>query len=194
MACSRKKLCSITCSILVSLVLSSVQNAHAENICELILNTYVVEPSAHQIKVHYSLHVLPVAALADLLRDGAHLALEEQVSVVRLRSLMPNSTVLDARFVWYLRHDPLTRQFILTQDNGQSSRNAQLAPLLAQTWKERSHLFPLERPLEEDSTFRLVLSYTFKHTEVPPWLEKSLFFWSWGVSEPLVVSVDFITP
>lgn len=38
---------------------------------------------------------------------------------------------------------------------------------------------------------RVQLKITLEHAEVPPWLEKALFFWSWK-SLALIFSQDFI--
>ena len=93
---------------------------------------------------------------------------------------------------YQVRHDLLSREFILSSPGHPIVRQKQFDTLLASAFQHLDFLLPLQAPLVSGETYRVQLKITLEHAEVPPWLEKALFFWSWEVTPPLSFSQDFI--
>jgi hypothetical protein len=137
------------------------------------------------------------AGLRDLLKDGAVIELEIQASVERLRSLLGNAELGRQTRVSLLRHDPLSREFLLTvpgAEDDRELRDRNLTRLLHAGWKKL--VFPLV-PLKtlraegEDEEFAVELRVSLRHADVPPWLQKNFVFWSSEVAPQLHFTLPF---
>lgn len=138
--------------------------------------------------------------LRNMLKDGAVLALGIGVDMERLRSWWGNEEIVSTEFVSTILHDPLTRDFLVvipSPDGEKQRRDKNLTRLLHSTWRDISiPLLSLERLRinDVDSTYSITLSLTLQHTEVPPWLEKSLVFWSSDVVPPEKINLSYVLP
>ena len=134
--------------------------------------------------------------LRDLLKDGAILELSVDVRVERYRSLWKNSEVVRTVYTSTLRHDPLTREFILRMpgsDDKPPLRNRNLTRLLQASWRQmRLPLLDTEQlaALDASDEFTVFVVLDLHHTEAPPWLENSLVFGSFAV----VPQVEYTLP
>lgn len=131
-----------------------------------------------------------IAVVRDQLRDGAHMVLKAVVSLHRLRSVLSNQLLGEKVVELHLRHDPLRRNFIVYFDKN-IFQNRSLNDALQSAWDEIHFDLVPEIPLEAAQNYRVTMQLTLQHAEVPPWLEKALFFWSWDVVPPLTVTQDF---
>jgi hypothetical protein len=158
----------------------------------LSLSSLVISPGPAQLVINYSLAVENTDVLADLLRDGAHLSLAENMVLVRKRAVIHNKTVGGESRVWYLHHDPLTREFVIISDDFPMLRNRELPDLFSDAWgKMRTVITPTEA-FSKGRTYHINLVFSLKYDQVPPWLEKALFFRSWDLIDPIILSLDFI--
>ena len=126
------------------------------------------------------------------LRDGAVMTLTCKLALERVRTLLSNEVLSEELRSYQLRHDLLSREFILSSPGQPIVRQKQFDALLASAFQHLDFLLPLQAPLVSGETYRVQLKITLEHAEVPPWLEKALFFWSWEVTPPLSFSQDFI--
>ena len=142
--------------------------------------------AAEQITVNYQLNLKGLIPIRDQLRDGARMTIEGGIRLLRRNLLRPNSELAFLPLAWNLRHDPLTREFLLVEvgkaENGQAARAPHLGALLQEAWKDLYAVLLPEMPLEDDETYIVRFDFVLKYAEVPPWLEKALFFWSWELS------------
>lgn len=158
----------------------------------LKLRSFSVATVDGGVRVESGLLLEKTAILSSLLRDGAVLTFACTLTLERLRTLLSNE-VLSARTVEYhLRHDPLTREFMLDVAGHPPMRKKNLEALLTSAWKDMTFLLQLQTPLLSGETYRVRLDLTLQHAEVPPWLEKALFFWSWDVAPPASFSREFV--
>ena len=126
------------------------------------------------------------------LRDGAVMTLTCKLALERVRTLLSNEVLSEESRSYQLRHDLLSREFILSSPGQPIVRQKQFDTLLASAFQHLDFLLPLQAPLVSGENYRVQLKITLEHAEVPPWLEKALFFWSWEVTPPLSFSQDFI--
>lgn len=124
------------------------------------------------------------------LRDGAQMVLKGVVTLHRLRTLLSNELLGQAEVVVHLRHDPLRKEFMAFRAQ-QVYQNRNLAQALYTAWDSAPVALVLAQPLAADESYRVTMHLTLQHAEVPPWLEKALFFWSWDVVPPVDVTQDF---
>ena len=124
----------------------------------------------------------------EMLNDGVHVSTGiglENGGVVR-------SQLRDGAVMTLTCKLALSREFILSSPGHPIVRQKQFDTLLASAFQHLDFLLPLQAPLVSGETYRVQLKITLEHAEVPPWLEKALFFWSWEVTPPLSFSQDFI--
>ncbi len=126
------------------------------------------------------------------LRDGAVMTLTCKLALERVRTLFSNEAISEESRQYQLRHDLLSREFILSSPGLPIVRQKQFDALLASAFQHLDFILPLQAPLVSGETYRVQLKVTLEHAEVPPWLEKALFFWSWEVTPPLSFSQDFV--
>jgi hypothetical protein len=142
--------------------------------------------AARQVTADYQLSLTGIAQVRDQLRDGAHMAVEGGIRLFRHNLLRPDSEIAFQPLLWTLRHDPLTREFLITDagapEKRAAGRSPHLAALLREAWAHLHAALTPETPLENDETYIVRLDLVLKYAQVPPWLEKTLFFWSWELS------------
>ena len=158
----------------------------------LTLRSFKVEAQPDQhIVVECGLGVSDARSVRALLRDGAVINLTCKLVIERLRTLLANETLVDITEVHQLRHDPLTREFIMLAPNAPARRDKKLDALLAATWEVMTFNAPLQTPLASGETYKVRLDVTLQHAEVPQWLEKALFFWSWDIAPAASFTQEF---
>jgi hypothetical protein len=152
------------------------------------------------LTVRLSLTVDNEDGLRDLLKDGAVLELLIDVNVERERFLWSNAEAAAVTFTSVIRHDPLSRDFVVsvpTHDGDKELRDRNLTRLLYASW--RKLFLPIAtledlRRNEEADEYAITLAISLRHTEVPPWLEKTLVFWSADVVSQEKRTVHFSVP
>lgn len=158
---------------------------------QLLIDRPALHYNEGALVLSLSVSVNDEEGLRDMLKDGAVLELTTTVGVERERSWWANAEEFTYSFSSVLRHDPLSRDFIATlplEDGEKELRDRNLTRLLHESWKKLSFpvisLATLQQAANGESSFLLRYTVTLRHIEVPPWLEKSLVFWSAEVVPP----------
>ena len=159
---------------------------------KLELSSFTVEMLNDGIHVSTGIGLENGGVVRSQLRDGAVMALTCKLALERVRTLLSNEILSEESRSYQLRHDLLSREFILSSPGLPIVRQKQFDALLASSFQHLDFLLPLQAPLVSGETYRVQLKVTLEHAEVPPWLEKALFFWSWEVTPPLSFSQDFV--
>lgn len=155
---------------------------------------------AGDIFLNLSLSVDNEDGLRDLLKDGAVLQLGVTVTVSRKRSWWSNVELAHREYRSVIRHDPLSREFVLELPSAgeeKALRDENLTRLLHASWRKLSlYVAPLRLLRAEGSGEEFVIAFavSLQHTEVPPWLEKSSIFWSSDVVPPEKRELPFRLP
>ena len=118
----------------------------------------------------------------------------------RERFLWSNAEAAAVTFLSVIRHDPLSRDFVVsvpTHGGDKEFRDRNLTRLLYASWRNLSlPIATLEnlRRSEDADEYVITLAVGLRHTEVPPWLEKTLVFWSADVVSQEKRTVHFSMP
>lgn len=186
----------LTTILLCSLCLFSepLPTAAADTICELALQDVVLTVTSGRVAANYRLDIAGVEDLRDQLRDGAHLVVEGQVQLLEHNTLLPDDELDMVRVEWFLRHDPLTREFVVVDKWNDTRRGPDLGQLLQGTWKQLIVTLSPQEPLQPGLDYRVVFRLAVRYAEVPPWLGNALFLWSRTVSPELELEQSFVFP
>jgi len=201
-ACCALLFCFVACAFPAALAADREQaNAGAINPKlpgEIQLRRIRCTVAARQVTVDYQLGLKGLVPIRDQLRDGAHMAIEGGIRLFQYNLLRPNSELASQPLSWILRHDPLTREFLIVDagstGGGQSHRSAHLDALLREAWNDLHAALMPETPFEDDETYIIRFDLVLKYAEVPPWLKKTLFFWSWELSPAFSHEHEFTWP
>lgn len=171
----------------------SFADAFAATPKNFVLNAPEMETDSGEVIVKLGVGVDSIEGLRDMLKDGAIMELSITAKLLRVRGFLPNVTLSEQVFVSPLRHNPLTREFSLAMPGAeQAIVDKNLTRLVAATWQKlQFSLGPASLMTEPDSEYRIVLDFSLRHTEVPPWLAKAFLFWSWDVVEPESLAISF---
>ena len=151
--------------------------------------------AARQVAVDYQLGLKGLVPIRDQLRDGAHMTIEGGIRLFQYNLLRPNSELASQPLVWILRHDPLTREFLLADAgsaDGGFHRSLHLDTLLREAWGNLHAALTPKEPFDDDETYIIRFDLVLKYAEVPPWLKKALFFWSWELSPQFSHEHEFV--
>ncbi len=156
------------------------------------LLSFTVETRDMDVEIHSGLKLTDNAEIKAQLRDGAVMTLVCKLSLERVRTLLSNAFVSETTQEYSLRHDLLTREFVLSGPGIKSLRQKNFDVLMDSVFRELRFVLPLPEPLVAGENYRVHFDLTLQHAEVPPWLSQALFFWSWDVVPPVSVTQDFL--
>lgn len=169
------------------------ENAEAVPPRSFVLTPPLVSTENGELGMELAVSVDTIEGLRDMLKDGAIMELSIKARLEKPRTLLPNELLTEKTLSSLIRHNPLTREFSLTPPGSeQIIVDKNLGRLITSTWQKIS--FPLA-PLslfqkeEAKTQYRIILEFSLRHTEVPPWLSKAFLFWSWDVVEPQTLTI-----
>lgn len=157
----------------------------------LRLKNFLFDTEKENITLYYGIEIEPFDALKTLLREGNSLVLISNVAITPESSFFPTSDIIDLQKRALLTQDSLTREYVLSENNGSApNRSKSLRKILAQWDNMRMPLCHSEE-LTKGNEYTLTLSIQLQFADISPWLSKTLFFWSWDVLPPVTLSLPF---
>lgn len=184
-------LCVLWCALLV---VALPGTARAED--DIRLKNLVLENEEGQVVARFGLSIVAAAELANLMREGEVLALRMEADFFRKRTLWLDSRIGVAETLFLLRHDALTREFVIQPPEGRPVRGTDFSLLARQRFDAiRMDLGPWpDADQSEDGETRrysLELAVSVDRLEVPSWVQTVLFFWDFEPVSTAVYSLDF---
>lgn len=164
---------------------------YAEGDAVFLLNSLSVATRSGATRLEAAVTVSDTAPIRANLRDGAALNLSLDVIVELPRLMLPAQTLAESHILYQLRFDPLTREYVLLREAAPALRHNSLDALLNGVLGDTVIPFVPSTPLLPDDTYRAALTLSLRHAHVPPWLKRTLFFWSWDVLAPATFTLDF---
>ena len=131
-----------------------------------------------QLEINLRLTVSEEHNLAYMLRDGAKMEMACLVQFLRKRTFWSNELLTENTVSTRLAYDRLLREFVLSVEDAPLVRNESFRGLMSESWENLN--IPLENPggLEQDQSYMVKVTVDLKYTEMPPWLTRSILFWS----------------
>ena len=186
MACSRTVL--FYCLLLLACVWP-MDKAKAE---QLVLKDLVLDNVAGNIQLGYGITVQDAQELYSYLDDGLVLEMECTAKLIRNRRWWRDSVLQEQTLVFELKNQLLQGEYSLKKEGSQNVQKDQdLAELLQEQWSEIRIDLGDWSQLEPDNDYSVELSVHLKRSNVPLWLKRSLFFWSWDVMPEQNYRMDF---
>ena len=149
---------------------------------EVILRNLIVNNDEGTVHLRFGLRTREPEELSRFLKQGTGLRLICAASMDLERDLWWNRELRRSRKEFLLRYHSLDDDYRLaTEDGGFQERNADLESLLHKGWS-RIDMYLGDWPGEyEEDDLALNLRVRLVRSDVPVWLKRTLFFWSWNV-------------
>lgn len=165
--------------------------AHASS-QEMRLTSFRLSETDGALLLNFGVGVTQLDQLRVLLTEGVQVELTCRVDLSRPRSYWFRKNLAESTISSRLYYDTLTKDFYITMpDNKAPHRNKSLRKLLEGTWKTMSMPVGSTTLMTSGSDYRVTLNVEMVNTDIPEWLTKSFFFWSWDPAPPIQYSTDF---
>lgn len=161
----------------------------------LALDNLVVDSQAEKIHLRFGLRLEQPELVKAVLRDGVDLWLEGAARLISKRLFLPNRVLHETSFEHVLEWNPLTQEFELTLPQKEHLVKAkELEDLTAAHWAEISLVMGDWAMLTSGQSYHLELEVTLDRRDIPVWMRRVLFFWSWEVMSPIRYELEFTVP
>ncbi len=162
-----------------ALVVSWTMSAGAQ---ELVLDTLVLDNVNERIQLRFGVQTEEMEALRTSLDTSGALRVECTIFLRRQRSWWPDSMLVEKDLRYDLRVNPLTQSYkMINCQTQQTIKGNKLKGLIQKGWEDIAVDLGPWKALQPGSTYIVELKLQFKRPDVPIWLKKTLFFWSWDV-------------
>lgn len=179
----------LTC-ILLSAVAAPTRAFAADQ--QLQLKDLVLDNTDGQIAIRFGLGFTELDELRLMLKEGAQLTMECDATLSEPGTLWLDTTLTQQTISSVLSFNVLTREYTITMSNQTTQhKNNSLVKLLGDTWEKLSLNVGQLANLERGKNYRIDLKIRAESNNIPPWLAKTLFFWSWNVAPSMHYSMHF---
>lgn len=176
----------------VALATALVLCAGAAQAQSLLLSNMVVDNQAGTLMARFGVAVDGSASLTDQLQAGVTLALSCKATLSKAGGLLGGARISSAEMKSRLKFDPLTREYTLQMPGREAPlRGVALDELLRSGWGELALDLGPWRLLESGQDYTVALEIKLSQAEIPNWLKRNLFFWSWDVIPPTSYQLHF---
>lgn len=159
---------------------------------QLHLRDFVLDNSEGQIAVRFGIGFSELDPLRLMLKEGSQVTLDCEATLSEPNTLWLASTLTRQQFSSMLTYDVLTREYVIVHENDTTlHKNTSLIKLLESTWEKLTINLGQLTTLERGRDYRVELNIRIKNENVPPWLAKTLFFWSWDIAPSMHYSMNF---
>lgn len=163
--------------------------AHAQS---LVLSNMVVDNQAGTLMTRFGVAVDGSATLTDQLQAGATLALNCKARLAKAGGLLGGANIAEATMQSRVKYDPLTKEYTLQTPGREAPlRNTSLNELLRSGWSDLALDLGPWRQLEGGKDYTVALEIKLSQAEIPSWLKRNLFFWSWDVIPTATYQLHF---
>ncbi|WP_051676995.1 DUF4390 domain-containing protein [Maridesulfovibrio frigidus] len=178
----------IVCCLFAPL-LCSASSVHAAS---LDLKNMVLDNQAGAIIARFGLNLKGDTKAEEALENGIKLKLECEATLYVHQSLWADSEVANKIYSDKLSYNSLSKEFVLEQPGNKNPlRNKNLTHLLQKGWDSIVLDLGPWSTLKRGERYKLKLNVSLDQIDVPEWLKKTLFFWSWDVIPSATYQLDF---
>jgi hypothetical protein len=139
----------------------------------------VLDQGSGQVQVRFGLVVNGVDELRRILEEGGVFELKCQATLYKKRGVVWDAAMGQATFASQINANPLSQSFsVVDSASSKIMQNKNLSELLQHVWKAIAmDLGPVDK-LEKGRDYRVVLTVGIEQVDVPQWVKRSMFFWS----------------
>ncbi|WP_066851943.1 DUF4390 domain-containing protein [Halodesulfovibrio spirochaetisodalis] len=171
--------------------ISLPSSAHAVS-QEMRLTSFRLAETDGALMLNFGVGVTQLDQLRLLLTEGVQVELFCQVNLSKPRSYWFRKGLTETSVTSLLYYDTLTKEYFLTlPDDKAPHRNKSLRKLLEGAWRSITLPVGSTTLMTSGNDYRVTLYVEMINTDVPEWLSKSFFFWSWDPAPPIQYSTDF---
>jgi hypothetical protein len=148
----------------------------------LVLSNLVVDNQAGSLMARFGVAVDGVAEMTDNLQNGVTLSLVCKARLNKSGSLFNGHQLAETQMTSKLKYDALTKEYSLQLPGREAPlKHPRLDELLRAGWGSLSLDMGPWRMLERGQDYTLALDIKLSQADMPNWLRRNLFFWSWDV-------------
>lgn len=167
-------------------------NTHAAGPQEMRLKSFRLMEADGALMLTFGVDFSNIDQMKGVLKEGVKIELLCDATLSRSRSFWFRKTLATNTLSSLLYYDTLTREYYLTlPGNKAPHRNKSLKKLLDGAWASLTLPVASTTLIAPGDEYRVSLSIESVNTEIPEWLAKSFFFWSWDPAPPIHYSTDF---
>lgn len=139
----------------------------------------VLDMGSGQVQVRFGLEVKGIDELRQVLEDGGVFELQCQATLYRKRGVVWDAAMGQAIFTSQINSNPLSQSFsVIDSTTNKIVQNKNFSDLLHSVWKAIVLDLGAVGKLEKGQEYRVVLTVGVDQVDVPQWVKRSMFFWS----------------
>lgn len=145
-----------------------------------------------RLTARFGVAVEELPILKGELEDGLELELSCDIGLYRTNDYWMDDEIASGVFVSALRHDPLTREYVMTLPRGgQPLRNTDIKELLSDGWGAIEIGLGSWALLDRGVKYSLRLNTSMNEKDAPDGVMRYIYFWSWNPGAENSFQLDF---
>ncbi len=161
----------------------SVEKSHAEAQPFFTLTSSNISFSNNSIQLELFFSLPDIERIEKMLISGVSINIDCFATLNENKAFLPDSEIQSYISGWQLRYQSLTHEFLLYHENENPLRSRDLKSLLHNIFSKYTLSLNHLPELDFDGKYTIDLTLGLRHATVPPWLEKTLFFWTWDIAK-----------
>lgn len=161
----------------------------------LSLDNLVLDNQSGRIHLRFGLSLAEMDQVQTVLQEGVDLWMFGTARLIAKRMILPNQVLNEVQIEHVLEWNPLAQVFELTLPQKEHlMKNKGLQQLIDTHWREITMDMGEWSMLAPDQTYHLELEISLDRRDIPVWMRRVLFFWSWEVIPPIRYELEFFVP
>jgi hypothetical protein len=149
---------------------------------EVMLKNLVLDNVAGTIQLRFGVKTVDTEELKAYLEEGVTLRLQCSAKLKANKSLWWDETLREQEVAFELKNNPLTRKYVLRNvTEKRTMRNKDLETLIRSNWGHMVLEMGRWPKAPKGREYVLELKVRLERADIPVWLRRALFFWSWEV-------------
>ncbi len=177
--CFKAKHCSLSAFFFALLVFFIPNKAFSQDYFILNHSNYLLNNNALQIELFFSFHELQ--ELKRIVRSGTSINIHFTCDLFK-DNFFFDDNMHTYKKAWQLRYETLSNEYILYNEKSLPKRSHDLENLLSTIIQKKSFSLNNIGILDKKNDYYLELHFNMQQATTPPWLETTLFFWTWDVA------------
>jgi hypothetical protein len=161
----------------------------------LSLDNLILDNQSGRIHLRFGLRLAETSEIQTVLQEGVDLWMAGTAKLIAKRFLLPNQVLNEQQIEHVLEWNPLAQVFEMTLPQKEHLvKNKDFNELITAHWREITLDLGEWSMLSSDQTYHLELEITLDRRDIPVWMRRVLFFWSWEVISPIRYELEFFVP